>query len=51
MQPSGWPEVEKPQNRSSKKAGCFTNVTELDKYYVIYESIKKSNKLKKQQDS
>lgn len=46
MQPSGWPEVDKPQNRSSKKAGCFSNVTQLDKYYVIYKSINK-NKLQK----
>lgn len=47
MQPSGWPEVEKPQNRSSKKAGCFSNLTQLDKYYVIYKSLKKNSKLQK----
>lgn len=47
MQPSGWPEVEKTQNRSSEKAGCFSNVTWLDKYYVIYESIKKNSRCQK----
>lgn len=47
MQPSGWPEVEKPPSRSSKKAGCFSNVTQLDNYYVTNESITKNSKLQK----
>lgn len=47
MQPSAWPEVEKPQNTSSKKAGCFSNVTQLEKYllYDIQKNIQKNNKL------